>query len=182
MVEFYTIGHSNRPLEEFLALLQEAGVSLLIDVRTIPKSRHNPQFNADVLEAALKDAAIDYRRIPELGGLRSAPRGQGPSPNGFWENENFRNYADYAATPPFRLGLQELRDLGKARPCAVMCAEALWWRCHRRIIADYLLAAGETVIHIAGKGKQEPARMTEAAAIGADGVIVYPSAQGSLSL
>ena len=181
MATFYTIGHSNRPIEAFIALLREAGVDLLVDVRTIPKSRHNPQFNADALEHALRGVSIGYRRIAELGGLRAARKGGGPSPNGFWENESFRNYADYAATPSFRAGLEELRALGCAQSCAIMCANAVWWRCHRRIIADYLIAAGETVIHIMGEGKLEPARMTEAAIAGPGGVIIYPAGQGHLS-
>ncbi len=182
MAQFYTIGHSNRPLQEFIRLLQEAQADLLVDVRTIPKSRHNPQFNGDALEQSLGGASIAYRRIPELGGLRSARKDRAPSPNGFWENENFRNYADYAATPPFKAGVLELQGLGETHVCAIMCAEALWWRCHRRIITDYLLAAGETVIHIMGEGKLEPARMTEAAVAGPGGVITYPPAQGHLSL
>ena len=182
MTQFYTIGHSNRPLTEFIALLQEAGAGLLIDVRTIPKSRHNPQFNADALDHALRAAGIGYKRIPELGGLRSRRKDQGPSPNGFWENESFRNYADYTATPAFKAGLGELQALGRTNACAVMCAEAVWWRCHRRIIADYLLVAGEAVTHIMGDGKLEPAQITEAAIIGGDGVITYPAAQGHLRL
>ena len=182
LARFYTIGHSNQPLDEFMRLLQEAGVNLLIDVRTIPKSRHNPQFNADPLEHALPGVGIGYKRIPELGGLRSRRKDQGPSPNGFWENENFRNYADYTATSAFHAGLLELRRLGEAQTCAIMCAEAVWWRCHRRIITDYLLAAGEAVIHIMGKGKSEPAQLTEAAIIGGNGIITYPAAQGHLLL
>ena len=182
MAQFYTIGHSNRPLTEFIRLLEETGVNLLSDVRTIPKSRHNPQFNADALEHALHGVGIGYKRIPELGGLRSRRKDQGPSPNGFWENENFRNYADYTATPAFRAGLQDLRRLGEAHTCSIMCAEAVWWRCHRRIITDYLLAAGETVTHIMGEDKLEPAQLTEAAIIRQDGVITYPAAQGHLLL
>ncbi len=182
MAQLYTIGHSNRLLDEFLRLLRQADVTLLIDVRTVPKSRHNPQFNADVMEQSLNGVSIAYRRMPELGGLRSARKDQGASPNGFWENENFRKYADYAATPPFKAGLQELRRLGQAHSCAIMCAEAAWQRCHRQIITDYLIAAGETVIHILGGGKLEPARLNEAAAARPDGVIVYPAAQGRLAL
>ncbi|HWJ18711.1 MAG TPA: DUF488 domain-containing protein [Geobacterales bacterium] len=182
MAQFFTIGHSNRPLGEFIRLLGEAGVGLVIDVRTIPKSRHNPQFNAEALEQALPAVGIAYKRIPELGGLRSRRKDQGPSPNGFWENENFRNYADYTATPDFRAGLHKLQALGETRSCAIMCAEAVWWRCHRRIITDYLLSAGESVTHIMGEGKLEPAQLTEAAIIGQDGVITYPAAQGHLLL
>jgi uncharacterized protein (DUF488 family) len=177
---FYDIGHSTRPIGDFIRLLEEAGVELAVDVRTIPKSRFNPQFNADALEEALRGRSIVYRRMPDLGGLRVARKDGQPSPNGFWENENFRNYADYAATPPFHAALRELRDLGHEHACAILCAEALWRQCHRQIIVDYLLAAGETVIHIVGEGKLEPARMTEAAVIGPDGVIAYPPAQPSL--
>ena len=182
MAQFYTIGHSNRPSGEFIRLLEEVGADLLIDVRTIPKSRHNLQFNADELEQALGAVGIAYKRVPELGGLRSRRKDQGPSPNGFWESENFRNYADYTATPAFKAGLRDLQALGQTHACAVMCAEAVWWRCHRRIITDYLLAAGDSVTNILGEGKVEPAQLTEAAIIGQDGVITYPAAQGHLLL
>jgi uncharacterized protein (DUF488 family) len=176
----YDIGHSTRPIGAFIRLLEEAGIELVVDVRTVPKSRFNPQFNADALEEALRGRSIGYRRMPALGGLRGARKDGKPSPNGFWENENFKNYADYAETRPFREALNELRGLGRERACAIMCAEALWWQCHRRIIADHLLAAGETVIHIMGDGKLESAQMTEAAVVGPDGVITYPPAQASL--
>jgi uncharacterized protein (DUF488 family) len=182
LAQFYTIGHSNRPFSEFIQLLQNAGVDLLVDVRTIPKSRHNPQFNADALEHALYGVGIGYKRIAELGGLRSRRKDQGPSPNGFWENENFRNYADYTATPAFHAGLHELGRLGETQTCAIMCAEAVWWRCHRRIISDYLLAAGGAVTHIMGEGKLEGAQLTEAAIIGGNGIITYPAVQGRLLL
>ncbi|MGC2603218.1 MAG: DUF488 domain-containing protein [Rhodomicrobium sp.] len=180
MATFYTIGHSTRSAEAFIGLLEAARVQLAIDVRTIPKSRYNPQFNTEAIAPALQTAGIGYRHMPALGGLRHAKKGAGPSPNGFWDNENFRNYADYAATGEFRLGLGELRALGGVQICAIFCAEALWWQCHRRIITDYLLAAGDTVNHIMGGGHQEPARMTEAAVTGADGAITYPPAQGLL--
>lgn len=182
MATFYTIGHSNRQIAEFINLLRESGVDMVIDVRTIPRSRHNPQFNADTIAASLKNDGIEYRRIPDLGGLRSAPKDKAPSPNGFWENDSFRNYADYTATPAFKIGLAELRQLGRSHVCAVMCAEAVWWRCHRSIIADYVIAAGETVVHIMGEGKLEPAHLTEAAMPGEDGIITYPGPQGQLPL
>ncbi len=182
MATFYTIGHSTRSVEAFVGLLEEARAQLAIDVRTVPKSRYNPQFNTEAIAPALKSAGIGYRHMPALGGLRHARKGAGPSPNGFWDNENFRNYADYAATDEFRRGLNELRALGQAQICAIFCAEALWWQCHRRIITDYLLAAGDAVIHVLGEGHLEPARMTEAAVTGADGVIAYPPAQGDLLL
>jgi uncharacterized protein (DUF488 family) len=180
MPPIYSIGHSTRPIGEFIRLLEETGVDFVADVRTVPKSRFNPQFNADALAEALAAHSIGYCRIPELGGLRGPRKDGRPSPNGFWENENFKNYADYAGTPPFWAGLRELRDLGRSQTCAMMCAESLWWQCHRRIIVDYLLAAGETVAHIVGEGKLEPARMTEAAVVGRDGVITYPPVQASL--
>ena len=120
--------------------------------------------------------------MPPLGGLRHPRKGAAPSPNRFWDNENFRNYADYTATAEFQAGLEDLRALGHEQVCTIFCAEAVWWKCHRRIITDYLLAANETVIHIMGEGHLEPARLTEAAVIGADGVITYPAAQGDLLL
>src|SRR5690606_23770756 len=122
-------------------------VRLLVDVRTVPRSRTNPQFNRDVLGAALAACQIGYAHSAALGGLRGRQQAAGPSPNGMWENASFRNYADYALTAPLREGLADLRDLGARQRTAIMCAEAVWWRCHRRIIADYLLAAGETVFH-----------------------------------
>lgn len=160
----YTIGHSTHPIEEFTALLQSAGVDFIVDVRTIPRSRTNPQFNLDALPQALKKAGIGHRHIAELGGLRSRQKQLQDSPNTFWENKSFRNYADYALSDAFRKGLDELEALVAKHACALMCAEAVWWRCHRRIIADYLLAEGYSVFHIMGMGKIEPARMTEAAA------------------
>jgi uncharacterized protein (DUF488 family) len=170
----YTIGHSTRAVAELIALLREAGVNLLVDVRTVPRSRANPQFNADTLPAALKEDRIAYRHLTALGGLRGRRRDQAPSPNTFWDNASFRNYADYAMTRSFRDGLTELRALARQHTCAIMCAEAVWWRCHRRIIADYLLAAGDDVCHIMGPGKIERARITEAAAIQPDGTLLYP--------
>ncbi len=171
---FLTIGHSTRTLEEFTALLREAGADVVVDVRSVPRSRTNPQFNHDSFPGALAECQIAYRHIAALGGLRGHRRGAPPSPNGFWENASFRNYADYAMTPPFRDGLAELRAMADGRTPAIMCAEAVWWRCHRRIIADYLLAAGETVLHIMAPGHVDPAHMTEAAQVQEDGSLVYP--------
>jgi uncharacterized protein (DUF488 family) len=170
---YVTIGHSTRTAEEFVALLREARADLVVDVRTVPRSRTNPQFNADVLPATLAAEGIGYEHVAELGGLRGKQRSTDPSPNQLWRNESFRNYADYALTDAFRSGLARLRDLGRERVPAVMCAEAVWWRCHRRIIADYLLSARETVLHILGPGKIEPAALTPEAAPQADGTLVY---------
>ena len=133
--------------------MREAGVDLLIDVRTVPRSRFNRQFNADVLPQTLAEAEIGYRHMPALGGLRHRPKGAPPSPNGLWQNEAFQAYADYAVTTPFRAALDELRKFAQDRVPAIMCAEAVWWRCHRRIVADYLLAAGEWVEHIMGRAR-----------------------------
>lgn len=171
---FFTIGHSTRSVAELAGLLQEAGAGFVVDVRAFPRSRTNPQFNFDVLPASLADWQIGYRHIQVLGGLRGRRRGQGPSPNDYWENLSFRNYADYTATAAFRAGLAELRELGRTETCAVMCAEVVWWRCHRRIIADYLVAEGEQVFHIMGPGKVEPAILNLAAVRQTDGTLVYP--------
>jgi len=176
----FTIGHSTRSVQELIALLREAGVDLLADVRTVPRSRYNPQFNTDVLPATLAESGIGYRHIPALGGLRHRPKGAPPSPNGLWENEAFQAYADYALTAPFHAALGELRDLADEHVCAIMCAEAVWWRCHRRIVADYLLAAGDDVCHIMDHGKIEPATLTPGAEPQPDATILYPAAQRNL--
>jgi uncharacterized protein (DUF488 family) len=173
---FFTIGHSTHSLPAFADLLRPAGVRLVVDVRTVPRSRANPQFNSDTLPDGLAAYQIGYEHIAELGGLKARQRLAEPSPNGFWQNASFRNYADYTLTDAFRSGLARLRELGTERRVAIMCAEAVWWRCHRRIIADYLLAAGGTVFHIFGSHKIEEARMTPAARRAPGGALVYPSA------
>jgi len=180
---FFTIGHSTRPIEDFIHLLRAGDVGLVVDVRTVPRSRWNPQYNSEALAKALAQHGIGYELMPALGGLRPASKEVDPGTNGFWENDSFRNYADYALTPQFREGLDHLIALGAKQRCAVMCAEAVWWRCHRRIIADYLLANGHEVFHLLDKDKVEPAVMTEAAQA-QDGVLVYPAAvtQGALRL
>jgi uncharacterized protein (DUF488 family) len=176
---FYTIGHSTRSLEEFVALLRPADVRLVVDVRTVPRSRRVPHFNEDALAPALADVQIGYERIRALGGLRGRSRDVPADVNGLWENDSFHNYADYALTAEFRAGLARLRDLGHARTLAFMCAEAVWWRCHRRIIADYLLAAGESVFHILGAARIEPAKLTPGAKVGEGGTVTYPPADSS---
>jgi uncharacterized protein (DUF488 family) len=171
---FFTIGHSTRPIADFVALLRQADVRLLVDVRTVPRSRTNPQYNAEVLSESLALYAIEWERIGALGGLRGKQAGVPPRVNAFWENDSFHNYADYAMSDAFRAGLARLLELGHTGRCAVMCAEAVWWRCHRRIIADYLIAAGETVFHILGPNHTELARMTPAAKTGAHATLNYP--------
>jgi uncharacterized protein (DUF488 family) len=172
---FYTVGHSTRPFGDFVDLLRSTGVTLVADVRTVPRSRANPQYNHDVLPDALAAFDIGYEHIASLGGLRGRARDVPPDVNAFWENESFHNYADYAMGESFRRGLAALRDLGHERSCAVMCAEAVWWRCHRRIIADYLIAAGEDVFHILGPGHIERADQASAARMGPDGSLTYPA-------
>jgi uncharacterized protein (DUF488 family) len=172
MPAYYTIGHSTRSVAELAALLQSAGVKRLADVRAIPRSRTNPQFNIEALPPELAQDGIAYEHFPELGGRRG--RALDASPNQFWKNASFRNYADYAGTQAFRTGLERLRSFGQQRCTAIMCAEALWWRCHRRIIADSLICAGETVFHILGPGKIEPAKLTPAARNTPEGILVYP--------
>jgi uncharacterized protein (DUF488 family) len=171
---FHTIGHSTRSIDEFVALLRESNVRMVVDVRTVPRSRTNPQYNRDSLPDTLAQFQIGYEHIAALGGLRGHKRDVLPEVNGFWQNASFHNYADYALGPTFREGLARLREIGQATPCTIMCAEAVWWRCHRRIITDYLLASGETVFHILGSGHVEPAHMTEGARAKDDSV-TYPA-------
>jgi uncharacterized protein (DUF488 family) len=172
---FFTIGHSTLPVEVFVHALTNTGVALVVDVRTMPRSRTNPQYNRDDLPRSLEAFRIGYEHIAPLGGLRGKSREVPPDVNAFWENESFHNYADYAMSDAFRAGLSRLRELGRTRRSAVMCAEAVWWRCHRRIIADYLLAAGESVFHVVGS-TVEPARLTSAARTAESGVLTYPAA------
>jgi len=170
---FHTIGHSTRTIDEFVALLREADVRLVVDVRTVPRSRTNPQYNGDALPESLAPFGIGYEHMAALGGLRGRVREVPDELNAFWDNDSFHNYADYALSDQFRDGLSHLRQIGHDRRCTIMCAETVWWRCHRRIITDYLLAAGESVFHILGPGKVEEARMTAAAHPQANGGLVY---------
>jgi uncharacterized protein (DUF488 family) len=169
----FTIGHSTRPVGELIALLREAAVELLVDVRSVPRSRANPQFNTDALPVPLAVAGINYRHLASLGGLRHHPKGAPASPNTLWRNDAFRNYSDYAATPAFRAGLDALCDLADRQRCAIMCAEAVWWRCHRRIVSDYLLTRGRPVLHIMEPGKHDKAALTQGAQPLPDGTILY---------
>ncbi|SMG21098.1 DUF488 domain-containing protein [Paraburkholderia susongensis] len=172
---FFTIGHSTRPLEEFVGLLKNEQIATLVDVRSIPRSRTNPQFNRDTLPAALAPEHIGYVHLAALGGRRGKRKDDAPSPNMYWTHPAFRNYADYAMSDAFRDGLAQLLELGHRQPCAIMCSEAVWWRCHRRIIADYLLARRETVLHIMDAHHTSVATMTPEAQIQADGTLIYPA-------
>jgi uncharacterized protein (DUF488 family) len=176
---FFTIGHSTRSIPEFVELLRESGVERVVDVRSMPRSRTNPQFNGPSLAESLATRQIGYEHIAELGGLRGKQHLAEPSPNGLWRVRSFRNYADYALTEPFAAGLARLRRDGVQHRCAIMCAETLWWRCHRRIIADYLLAAGERVRHILGPSQVDEARLTPGAIVRADKTVIYPAADPS---
>ncbi|HEV2616904.1 MAG TPA: DUF488 domain-containing protein [Candidatus Acidoferrales bacterium] len=140
-----TIGHSNRPIEDFLALLKAHGVERLVDVRTVPRSRHNPQFNRDTLPQTLRRARIAYTHLKKLGGLR---RANADSPNTGWNNLSFRGFADYMQTPEFAAGLARLEKLAQTKRCAIMCAEAVPWRCHRSLLADALTVRSHAVEHI----------------------------------
>jgi uncharacterized protein (DUF488 family) len=171
---FHTIGHSTRTIDEFVALLREADARLVVDVRTVPRSRTNPQYNKETLPETLAQYQIGYEHIAELGGLRGHKREVPAEVNAFWQNASFHNYADYALSESFRQGLAHLREVGQANRCAIMCAEAVWWRCHRRIISDYLLSEGELVFHILGPGHIEPAHMNEGARVEGERVI-YPA-------
>lgn len=176
----YTVGHSTRSAEELLALLRDAGIEVLVDVRSFPRSRTNPQFNIETLPDTLKPAGIAYRHVRDLGGRRNKQDLGYPSPNGFWRNASFRNYADYALTPAFRSALAALVALAEEKTCAVMCAEAAWQRCHRQIITDHLLGLGHEVVHIVAENRMEPAQINAGAELQADGVVHYPAAQGEL--
>jgi uncharacterized protein (DUF488 family) len=180
----WTIGHSTRGVGELIALLREAAVAQLVDIRSMPRSRTNPQFNAEALPGSLAVSGIRYRHMPALGGRRGRRRDAAPSANRLWQSDGFRNFADYAiGSPAFRTGLAELIALAGERRTAVMCAEAVWWRCHRRIVADYLLVAGVEVLHLLGPGHVEPARLTAGAAPQPNGWILYPApASAQLSL
>jgi uncharacterized protein (DUF488 family) len=175
----FTIGHSTRTLAEFVALLRQVDVTWLVDVRSFPRSRTTPQFNLDTLPDSLAAERIGYRHLQVLGGRRHHRKGAPPSLNTYWRIAAFRNYADYAETDEFRSGLEVLHALTLDARCAIMCAEAVWWRCHRRIITDYLLAGGAIVEHIMGVGKVFPATLTSDARLMADGTLRYPAPQGA---
>jgi uncharacterized protein (DUF488 family) len=171
---FYTVGHSTRSIDEFVGLLKTSRIELVIDVRAIPRSRTNQQYNSEELINTLSESEMGYEHIAALGGLRGRKPNISTRLNAFWKNQRFHNYADYAMSDEFRSGLVRLRELGHARTCVLMCAEAVWWRCHRRIIADYLIAAGETVFHILGANQVAPARLTAGAVFEMGGVVSYP--------
>jgi uncharacterized protein (DUF488 family) len=170
-VRVFTIGHSTHSLDAFAALLGAHGIEILVDVRAYPRSRRHPHFDAGALAAGLSEHGFEYRHLRALGGRR---RPRPDSPNGGWDVEAFRAYADHALTPAFGAALAELVALARARPAAIMCAEGLWWRCHRRLIADRLAAGGWTVCHIAPDGGLQEHVLPPFAAPQPDGAILYP--------
>jgi uncharacterized protein (DUF488 family) len=173
MVTVFTIGHSNHPLDRFLELLTRHRIELLADIRRFPGSRKYPHFNRESLAAALTAKSIGYEWIEELGGRRKAPAGIVSSNQGL-RNESFRNYADYMLTPEFRQAIDKLLAIAAQRPTAMMCAEGLWWQCHRRLVSDHLVANGVSVEHIFPNAQTKPHVMTPEARSSA-GRVIYPA-------
>lgn len=167
---FLTIGHSTRSLVEFLDLLGSSGVELIVDVRRLPGSRRYPHFDQDALCRSLAEAGVGYRRAEGLAGRRRVSRTVPFETNAWWQNRSFHNYADHALSDEFAGDLGRLREWGQAQRVALMCSEAVWWRCHRRIIADHLLARNEAVQHILGPGQLSAAQLSPGAVIGSGGV------------
>ena len=166
----WTLGHSTRPIDEFIGLLRAHQIRLLVDVRTVPRSRYNPQFNTDQLAHSLRDAGLRYRHLPALGGLRKPKK---YSVNDGWRNTNFRGYADYMQTDEFLNALEELMADSRLQPTAIMCAEAVPWRCHRSLIADALVIRGWDSRHIMSETKADPHKLTSFAHL-EKGMLTYP--------
>jgi uncharacterized protein (DUF488 family) len=166
-----TVGHSNHPLDRFLALLARHGVETLADIRRFPGSRKHPHFNRDDLAAALPKSGVEYHWLEALGGRRQKQRGE--SPNLGLENQGFRNYADYMATDEFRAGVEQLLEVARRKRTAIMCAEGLFWQCHRRLVSDFLVANGVAVEHIMPGGELRPHTLTTGAVI-ENGRVTYP--------
>ena len=174
----WTIGHSTRPIDELIGLLQTHGIQLLIDVRTVPRSRYNPQFNTEALAKSLGSATISYRHAAGLGGLRKPKR---DSINTSWRNKSFRGYADYMQTEEFWQALNQLMADSRSQLTAIMCAEAVPWRCHRSLIADALVSRGSEVRHIMSEAKADPHRLTAFATL-ENGSILYLDPEASSRL
>jgi uncharacterized protein (DUF488 family) len=175
----YTVGHSTRSLDELIAILDGAGVRELVDVRTVPRSRRHPHFNREALRIDLPERGLAYTHCGALGGFR---RPRPDSVNRGWEHEGFRGYADYMASDDFKTALRELELHGADHATCVMCAEAQWWRCHRRLIADALTVRGWTVLHLGLHAQPEQHELTAFAVVGAGGELTYPPAQTELAL
>jgi uncharacterized protein (DUF488 family) len=173
----YTVGHSRRTADELVAILRAAGVRHLVDVRTVPRSRRHPQFERDALAKTLSGCGLTYRHEQALGGFRRPRPG---SPNGGWEHEAFQGYADHMADADFAAALERLRQEASARATSVMCAEAQWWRCHRRLIADALTVRGWQVLHLGLGAKPVTHELTRFAVEGPGHALTYPPAQAGL--
>jgi uncharacterized protein (DUF488 family) len=173
-----TIGHSNRPIDEFIGLLKENQIGLLLDIRTVPRSRHNPQFNRDSLPDSLAQEGIGYRHVAGLGGLRHP---WPDSPNSGWRNSSFRGYADYMQTPEFAANVDDVAGLSRTVRIVLMCAEAVPWRCHRSMVADALIVRGIPVEDIMGPGKRKPHKLTPFAHVEGT-LITYPPEEPQASL
>ena len=172
----FTVGHSTHEAEDFVALLRRHAIEALVDVRRFPGSRRHPQFNSEALERTLADAGIEYVHLEGLGGRRNPEAG---SPNAGWQVGQFRGYADHMESDEFAAALTRLRELAAAKRTAVMCAEAQWWRCHRRLLSDALLVRGYEVIHIGARGETQAHALTDFAV--AEGErLSYPPAQQTL--
>lgn len=174
VARFTTIGHSNRSLADFLGMLADAGTTLLVDVRAFPCSRRNPVFNLERLRPELARRGIGYLHCRPLGGRRKRQDTVDPDLNALWRVESFHNYADYALSDAFGAAFQRLVDLGNEHRITLMCAEAVWWRCHRRIITDHLLLNGHAVDHLMAPGRVEPAKPTPGARRTGPGKVIYP--------
>lgn len=177
----WTIGHSTRPIEDFVLLLKENGIQCLVDVRSYPSSRKNPQFNQDALNDSLSDSHIKYVHLPSVGGKRSKQADMDHEMNGYWTHPSFHNYADYALTQDFQDGLSELIQFAQSFNTAMMCSEAVWWKCHRRILTDYMLSRQFIVKHIMGHNQVNDAQMFEGAIV-QNNKIIYPSNKERLTL
>lgn len=173
-MELYTIGHSTRSFAEFATLLRRYGIKILVDVHAFPTSTRNPQFTREEIEQQLQEEGIEYAWLgEELGGYRRQGLGA-RSPNKGWETEGFRNYADYMMTAPFERGTEKLLELAASKRLAYMCAERFYWRCHRRLLSDYLVAKGHKVIHIVDETKTTEHKLPDFAKLIA-GKLRYPS-------
>jgi len=171
--KLYTIGHSTHPLEKFLSLLAQHGIQTLVDIRRFPGSRKFPQFNQENLASALREAGIDYHWLEALGGRRTKKKDGPSTANLGLHNASFRNYADYMLTPAFQEGISRLLEVARDKKTALVCAEGLFWRCHRRLVSDFLVANGVTVQHIMPSGELRPHTLTKSAVI-KNGRVTYP--------
>jgi uncharacterized protein (DUF488 family) len=171
MMRVWTVGHSTHSIDAFVALLTAHDIAQVADIRTVPKSRRHPHFGTYALARSLPERGLAYVHLPRLGGWRQA---DAESPNRGWRNLSFRGYADYAMGDEFAGGIAQLRELSCEQRTAMMCSEALWWRCHRRLIADRLVVAGDTVCHINSTGRTSEHQLTSFATVEPGGRITYP--------